>query len=344
MWRRNKGACIVPDGLQQQVSKSASSILKSSWWSSLVAPSNVVLALTKPGSSCKQDAETEAKHAEDIMDAAFTTIRYFHVERRMLNGAAGSCQWGKVFPLAGFDGGASLQNWKASGARHGLLERKANSLLLSKFTCNSSKRKSDKSWQLLNIKTPIWYRFRSMSLPQYEFWLQQLSQHHLSDGGGGEECGIRSDLINMYITQRTCCIINQPHVVLHMLDTFLSLTHTSICRRLRTLEETFSGGGTFLSPSARQDGRPVDKIQRSGESTLICAFSAPGSLVESFLWPQEQAVPDRREPLGGKGNARPASDSVCFCMSGAVKGRASERADNGMCEDMSTLLILRVAS
>lgn len=38
------------------------------------------------------------------MDAAFTTIRYFGVERRMLNGAAGSCQWGKEFPLAGFDG------------------------------------------------------------------------------------------------------------------------------------------------------------------------------------------------------------------------------------------------
>lgn len=87
--------------------------------------SSPVLAPTKAGSSCKQDAETEAKHAEDIMGAAFTTTRYFHVERRMLNGAASSCQWGKVFLLAGFDGAASLQHCKPSGACHGLLESKA---------------------------------------------------------------------------------------------------------------------------------------------------------------------------------------------------------------------------
>lgn len=60
----------------------------------------------------------------DIMDAAFTTIGYFHAERRMLNSADGSCQWGKAFPLAGFDGAASLQHCKASGAL-GLHERKA---------------------------------------------------------------------------------------------------------------------------------------------------------------------------------------------------------------------------
>lgn len=132
---------------KQQVSKSASSILKSSWWSwrGLASSSvHVVLTLTKAGSSCKQDVDTKAKLSEDIMDAAFTTIKYLHVERRMLNGAAGSCQWGKAFPLAGLDVAASLQHSITSGARHGLQDWRAAGCCYFYLQFHKKKKKSDK--------------------------------------------------------------------------------------------------------------------------------------------------------------------------------------------------------
>lgn len=96
-------------------------------------------------------------------------------------------------------------------------------------------------------------------------------------GGGVEGWGAKSDLINMYITLRTCCIINQPRVHVHTLDTFLSLAHTSICRRFGTSARKRSAVGGVsrrLPPSARQAGRG----ERCGDQVirrLVRASSPP---------------------------------------------------------------------
>lgn len=88
----------------------------------------------------------------------------------MLIGAASSCQWGKVFPLAGFDRAVSLQHCKPSGARRGLLESKATGCCYQDLLAISQqKKKIDKPSQLNKI---LKYQFAFSSgalLHQYEF-------------------------------------------------------------------------------------------------------------------------------------------------------------------------------